>query len=84
MEDMRILKNKLDQVLEYNLRQDKMINDIHKIIHGNGNPEKGMIVKHARSDEKIKFNSNTLKLHWAMLSAIGLTTIGAVIKIAFF
>ena len=79
-----IFEHKLNQILEYNQRQDKMINDIHKVIHGNGNPENGLIVKTTRMHEKINAVCDTLKIHWALLASIGITTVGAVIKIAFF
>ena len=79
-----ILLEKLDNILEYNKRQDKAIADIHKIVTGNGTPESGLIVKQARMSEKITAICATLKIHWAFLISISLTTIGAIIKVAFF
>ena len=79
-----IFESKLDQIIEYNQRQDKAIAEIHKTIHGNGNPENGLVVKQARMSEKITAICATLKIHWAFLISISLTTIGAIIKVAFF
>ncbi len=79
---------KLDQLLEYNKRQDERIGTIHTIITGNGNPERGLIVKHARLEEKTESKlesiARTLKQHWGILIGTAMTVIGAVIKIAFF
>ena len=79
-----IFENKLDQIIEYNKRQDKSIAEIHKIVTGNGTPENGLVVKQARMSEKITAICATLKIHWAFLISISLTTIGAIIKVAFF
>ena len=79
-----IFEHKLNQILEYNKRQDKMIDDIHKVIHGNGNPELGLVVKGARKDEIIKSHTSTLKIHWAFIIGICTIVIGAVIRLSFF
>ena len=75
---------KLNSLLDYNKRQDERIGTIHKIITGNGNPERGLAVKHARLEEKTesRFESiaRTLKQHWSILIGIAMTVIGAVIK----
>ena len=71
---------KLDQIIEYNQRQDKSISEIHKIVTGNGNPENGLIVKTTRMSEKIKNMTTTLKIHWGLLILV----IGVAVKTAFF
>ncbi|MBC8490093.1 MAG: hypothetical protein H8D45_29090 [Bacteroidetes bacterium] len=74
-----VLEHKLNEILKYNKRQDELISDIHLVIHGNGNPEAGVIVKLTRIDERAKANSNTLKIHWGLLAGIGLAVLGAVL-----
>ena len=76
--------DKLNQILEYNERQDKSIATLNEIMLGNGKPENGYVVKHERLSEKVSAICSTLKTHWGLLAGIGLTTIGAVVKIAFF
>lgn len=51
----------------------KKINDIHKVIYGNGNTEKSVI-------HKLATIFTTLKIHWALFSVI----LGLLVKIAFF
>ena len=80
----KVFDHKLDQIIEYNKRQDVKIDEIHKVIHGNGNPETGLIVKTTRMSEKINAICSTLKIHWALLGSIVLTVIGGVVKMAFF
>lgn len=70
------IETKLDNILEYNARQDKAIKDIHLSIHGNGNPENGLATKHSRLDEKVSWLITNIKIHWGLLSAI---LIGALI-----
>ena len=79
-----IFDNKLDQIIEYNKRQDQKIDEIHKVIHGNGNPENGLIVKTTRMSEKIHAICSTLKIHWAFIIGICTIVIGAVLKLSFF
>jgi len=71
---------KLDQIIDYNKSQDKMIKEIHTVIHGNGNPETGLIVKTTRMSEKLNSITTTMKIHWALIIIV----IGIAIKTAFF
>lgn len=71
---------KLDQILEYNKRQDKLIGEIHKVVHGNGNPENGLIVKCTRMSEKIISLSRTAKVHWGLFVLL----IGIAVRSVFF
>ena len=68
-----IFKKQLDNILEYNKRQDKLIGDIHKIIYGNGEVDKSWIHKFA-------IISTTLKLHWGLFEII----LGFLTKLLFF
>lgn len=70
----------VDHVLEYNDRQDKKINDIHTVIHGNGEPEKGLATKFSRLDEKIKSILKHVNIHWALISSILLAAIVVIIR----
>jgi len=51
----------------------KKVNDIHKIIYGNGNTDKSLI-------HKIATISTTLKIHWALFLII----LSLLVKLAFF
>ena len=77
----KVFENKLDEIIDYNKRQDKLIGEIHEVIHGNGNPEDGLIVKHTRTDERSKSNARQLAIHWALIVGIFLATAGAVLAI---
>ena len=72
-----VIEEKLNQILEYNKRQDERISEIHQIVTGNGTPENGLIVKTTRLSEKLVAIGATLKTHWIMIWAI----FGAIIAI---
>lgn len=77
------LNGRIDNLLEYNQRQDSATQKILKIIEGNGNPEAGMIVKQAKIQEQLRGIGKTLKLHWGLF--VGMFTIiaGVVIRFIF-
>jgi len=82
--DLEVIGIKIDQLLEYNKRQDTRIGTIHKILTGNGEPEEGMVVKYARLSEVVEGIKKTLNQHWAILIGVSMTVIGAVIKVVAF
>ncbi|MBS3742481.1 MAG: hypothetical protein KGY74_10205 [Candidatus Cloacimonetes bacterium] len=72
----KVLKIKLNNILEYNKRQDKLIKDIHRVIHGNGDPEKGLLLKHSNLSSKhtnlkedVDNIKSTLRMHWVLLTS---------------
>ena len=69
---------KLENILEYNARQDEAISKILIILTGNGDPEKGLIVKHHKLVERVKSNTDVLSKHWRMLSAIAIGVFGTI------
>jgi len=79
--DIEIIGIKIDQLLEYNQRQDKRIGEIHQILMGNGEPERGMVVKQARLSERVDNVCKSIKIHWGILIGVILAAIGAVLKV---
>ena len=75
-----VFEQKLNEIIEYNKRQDKLIGKVHEILTGNGDPEKGLVVRHTRLSERIKLNSAMLKIYGSLLIIV----IGAIVKLAFF
>lgn len=74
------IESKLNVIIDQNREQNIKISDIHKTIHGNGNPDNGLVVKHAKLGERISAISTQMKLHWGIF----LMLIGVIVKIAFF
>lgn len=75
---MKQITNRIiyDEILADKKNKDelvKKINDIHKIIYGNGSTEKSLIHKMATI-------FTTLKIHWTLFTLI----LGILIKLAFF
>ena len=78
---MEFERRAFDEVFEQKLNHIiEKVNDIHEVIHGNGDPEKGVVVKLTRVSEKIKFNSAMIKLFGSLIIII----IGTIVKLAFF
>ena len=82
--ELKSIGERLDNLLEYNERQDETTQTIKKMMTGNGEPEKGVITRIIVAENNIKtiFKKFTglSKLHYA----IGVSVIIAIIKIAFF
>lgn len=76
----KIFEDKLNQIIKYNERQDKSIATLNKVMLGNGNPEKGYVVKHERLTEKVAGIISTLRVHWGLLSAILLALAGLALR----
>ena len=69
-----VFYNKLTSIIE-------KLDDIGEVIHGNGDPEKGLVVKTTRTDERSKSNARQLAIHWALIAGIFLATAAAVFAI---
>ena len=74
------LNSRIDNLLEYNERQDKNTGKILKILEGNGNPEKGLIVQNAQAKIERESIKSTLKIHWGLFASTFIVIAGAVIK----
>ena len=80
---------KLENILDYNARQDVTTNKILVLLTGNGSPEKGLIVKTARLTDKLdghidehqqkKTTSRTIKL--CLLAAVITATLEYVVLV---
>ncbi len=76
-----VLLEKINQILEQNRDQNQKIDDIHKVIYGNGDPEKGIVVKMTRTNECLKSVTSTLRIHWVLISAIFLSILGLCLRV---
>ena len=74
-----IINLKLDNLVDYNKQQDEDTLSLHKIIHGNGNPEQGHATRLTRLEERVKtlFSRNKVQL------AVAIAILSIVIKLAF-
>jgi len=82
--ELKGISKRIDNILEYNVRQDKIISRIDKIITGNGEPEKGVITRLIVGENNVKTLFKKFKDFNKFHYAIGVTVIIAMIKIAFF
>ena len=74
------INKRVGNILKYNENQDKKINDIHEVIYGNGDTEKGLATKHSRLDEKVKSMVKTIKIHWGLISTILIAAVVLIIR----
>ncbi len=79
------LEEKIDKLIEYDEKilgeLQKDVRLLNRIVKGNGDTSKGLIVQVAKLAEKIEAMCKTLNIHWGLLTVSSLGVAAIVIKL---